>query len=64
MCDFDTKVGALIADELIIWCEPNIPGMADIFFHSGIYSVFDPSQYQRDPFPQKSKIKKFSLSLS
>ena len=43
MCDFDTKVGALIADELIIQCEPNTPGMADMFFHSGIYSVFDPS---------------------
>ena len=57
MCDFDTQVGALIADELIIQCELNTPGMADMFFHLGFYNVFDPSQYQRDPFPQKSKIK-------
>ena len=42
LCDFDTKVGALIADELIQW-ELNTPGMADMFFYWGISGVFDPT---------------------
>ena len=33
VCDFDTKVGALIADELIIQWELNTPGMADMILH-------------------------------